>query len=498
MNLIIRADSTSQMGGGHVMRCLALAQAWQDVSGYPVFVMDAKSSAAGTRLKSEGIEFVHLSAQPGAIDDAIQTAHLAHERDVTWVVVDGYHFDAAYQKSIKDAGLKLLFVDDYGHAEHYFADILLNQNLHASEALYVNKEPYTCLLLGTRYVLLRKEFLKWQGYRREISNKAKKILVTMGGADPGNETLKVIRALNSLNDPDLEVKIIAGPSNPNKESLINATRHAPCPMLCVENASNMADLMAWADIAVSAGGSTCWELAFMGVPFITCSLAENQRSLTKSLEQKGVCINLGWHEKITIQKISHAMKDLLDKQNKREFFSKRNRTLVDGNGSKRVIKIMSSLKITLRKVQKDDCLVIWKWINDPVSRTASFNTEPIPWEDHQKWFASKLSNDKCVIYIANIFGEVPIGQVRFDIKEDIAAISVNLGIEFRGYGLGSKAIKKACDALFKAKNIRNIHAVIKRQNTVSMRAFENAGFKKAEETIYKKQHALLFILKIMS
>jgi len=224
MNVIFRADANAQMGTGHLMRCLALAQAWQDASGHPIFVMAAEPSTIESRLKSEEIEIIHLSAQPGSIGDAIQTAHLAREREATWVVVDGYHFDSAYQTGIKDAGLKFMAIDDCGDAKHYFADIVLNQNLHADEALYVNKEPYTRLLLGTRYVLLRKEFLKWRGWKREIPEVGGNVLVTMGGGDPDNVTLKVIQALNQMDSPELKVKVVVGPSNRHVKELQAASR----------------------------------------------------------------------------------------------------------------------------------------------------------------------------------------------------------------------------------------------------------------------------------
>ncbi|MGB3996558.1 MAG: UDP-2,4-diacetamido-2,4,6-trideoxy-beta-L-altropyranose hydrolase, partial [Acetomicrobium sp.] len=145
--LLVRVDSGINMGSGHVMRCLALAQAWQDGGGDVVFVLATESLNAEARLTAEGFEVVYINAKPGSAEDARLTTKLAHKFGASWVVVDGYHFGGDYQKIIKEAGLNLLFIDDYGHADYYPADIVLNQNIHADEDLYRNRASYTKLLL---------------------------------------------------------------------------------------------------------------------------------------------------------------------------------------------------------------------------------------------------------------------------------------------------------------------------------------------------------------
>jgi len=283
--LLVRVDASAQIGTGHLMRCLALAQAWRDVGGRVVFLMAMESPPLEARLRSEGMEVVHLPVQPGSMDDAIQTADFARQLGADWVVVDGYHFGAEYQRIIKDSGLRLLFIDDIGHAEHYSADLVLNQNIHAHEGLYQNREPYTRLLLGTRYVLLRREFLKWRGWKREIPEVARKVLVTMGGSDPDNVTLKVIQALHQVDMDGLEAIVVVGGSNPNYEELQSAVQDSRFPIRLESNVTNMPERMAWADVAVSAGGSTSWELAFMGVPILNLILAENQQQASTTLSR---------------------------------------------------------------------------------------------------------------------------------------------------------------------------------------------------------------------
>ena len=117
--LLIRADATVAMGTGHLMRCLALAQAWQDSGGCCCFAIVEAAPALINRLRSENMEIEQITAPPGGEEDGAQLCNLAQNRRAAWVVVDGYHFGARYQKQIKEAECRLLFLYDYVHAEHY-------------------------------------------------------------------------------------------------------------------------------------------------------------------------------------------------------------------------------------------------------------------------------------------------------------------------------------------------------------------------------------------
>jgi len=339
-HLIIRADASTEIGIGHVMRCLALSQAWQDTGGYATFAVATKVPALEDRLKRDDMDVQYVAAQPGSVDDARQTAALARQAGAVCVVLDGYHFSAEYQEIIKDSALNVLFVDDYGHAHHYYADIVLNQNIYAHESFYTSRESYTRLLLGTRYVLLRKEFLRWRGWNRKIPHVACKVLVTLGGGDPDNVTLKIIRAIDKLSMDELEVKVVVGPSNPNIASLKEAIHYSLFTIHLLSAVKDMPELMAWADIAVSAGGSTSWELAFMGLPTLVLVFAENQRGIATGLDKAGVVLNMGWYSEVSIAQMVSALLELLGNSSLRRQMSQRCRALVDGMGSERVIGIL--------------------------------------------------------------------------------------------------------------------------------------------------------------
>lgn len=252
MNMVIRADASTQIGMGHLMRCLALAQAWRESGGTAHFICADIPPPLKTRLQNEGMLLTCLDVAAGTENDMTRTIAFAQKIKADWVVLDGYQFGRAFQEAIKQADFRLFCIDDYGHASHYYADVVLNQNISADESLYKSREPYTRLKLGTQFVFLRREFLPWRSWKRTTPEVSRRILVTMGGSDPDNVTMQVINTLITLNNSRLEVQIIVGPGNPHVTALERKLSYAPCSMQLMKDPQNVASLMASADLAVSA------------------------------------------------------------------------------------------------------------------------------------------------------------------------------------------------------------------------------------------------------
>jgi UDP-2,4-diacetamido-2,4,6-trideoxy-beta-L-altropyranose hydrolase len=292
------------------------------------------------RLVSEGVEISRVPAAAGSMEDAEQTTILAQRERADWLVLDGYQFGADYQHLVKRAGLSLVSVDDYGHASHYYADIVLNQNIHASDALYASREPYTRLLLGPRYILLRREFWRWRSWQREIVSSAHRILVTFGGGDPGNITRQAIAAFCEMGVDESEATVLVGASNPYFEELKQSIRHSALSIRLERNLPDVPEVMAWADLAISAAGSTCWEMAYMGLPSIVLVLADNQLPIAESLERAEVVVNLGWSGTGSQVSISAALRELARNEPLRRKLSDAGKQLVDGNGSRRLVSFL--------------------------------------------------------------------------------------------------------------------------------------------------------------
>ncbi len=469
------------------MRCLALGQAWKDAGGHIIFVTACQSDGLLQRLRDEGFEIHQLTYSYPDPADWDQTKAVLYASPNAWFVLDGYYFDPPYHQRIKDSGHQLLVIDDMAHLNHYHADIILNQNLHA-EQLHYSCEPYTRTLMGTRYVLLRQEFLSWRDRKQEIPEIAQKILVTLGGSDPDNNTLKVIQALLKLDIEDLEVIIVVGVNNPHKEILNETISQSQNSIRLISDATNMPELMFWADMAISGAGSTVWELAYMEVPVALLILADNQERGAEQLRNIGAIKNLGWANKIETPGLVKSLNDFLKDYDSRQAVVDQIRSLVDGEGLQRLMMHMLSKKLRLRPVRKDDCRILWEWANEPNVRTSSFSSGPIPWEDHLQWFAQKLIDPQCHHFIALDEHDVPIGQARFDVQGEEAEIDISISQENRGKGCGSSLIEMTTERMLQSTSVKLVHSYAKVENKTSIEAFKNAGFQATGFEIVHEYH----------
>ncbi|MGQ9756313.1 MAG: GNAT family N-acetyltransferase, partial [Desulfotomaculales bacterium] len=322
-----------------------------------------------------------------------------------------------------------------------------------------------------------------------------------GGSDPGNVTLKVIRALAEIDIPDLEAVVVIGPSNAHRETLRRVAESSPLPITLVENAANMPELMAWADMAISAGGTTVWELFFLGVPTLSLPIASNQREIARILTEWGFAEGLNWCEEVIGTNVDYLIYERLQRiisdNDIRTLLALRGKQLVDGYGALRVAKVLLGQAmegIHLRPVFPEDCFLLWQWANDPVVRTYSFSSEFIPWTQHLKWFQRKREDPNTVHFIATDEESCPIGQVRFDIHRTEAEISLSLCEPFRGRGYGTKLIRLAVGELFRiTPSVVTVHAYVKPTNQASIRAFEKAGFKMQGTKIVHGGHVAIHL-----
>lgn len=335
-SLIIRADAGTKIGTGHLMRCLALGQAWKDAGGKVTFITACQNGGLLQRLKEEGFDLHPLASPYPDPGDWDYTKDILVAHPDAWVALDGYHFDEAYQQRVKKTGHRLLVIDDLAHLKHYYADILLNQNLRA-EKLHYPCEPDTRLLLGTRYVLLRREFLARRDRQREIPEVAKRVLVTLGGSDPENHTLKVIQALQKVDVPNLEATVIIGASNPHADALEKAIKQNHIPICFTHNAGNMPELMAPADIAIIGGGVTLWELLFMGCAIISYVRNSAQEAIIQELDRQKVLRYQGYLAQMDQDSLSSAIHELSTNQVRRDAIRKLGRQIVDGKGTERIL-----------------------------------------------------------------------------------------------------------------------------------------------------------------
>ena len=275
--LLLRADASSAIGLGHVMRCLALAQAWQDAGGVAEFVSAELPARLVERLRRERIAHIRVLAVAGSSADAAETLALAEENHAAWIAVDGYRFGPDYYEQLRTSGRKVLALDDMVHLDRYPVDVLLNQNLSADPANYAGRvEETTELLLGPRFSLLRREFRAAAVTSRASVHAPLRVLMSFGGGDVKNFAGRMLRNLSCSGRRDLTVVVLAGAANPHVAALRALAESAAFPCEIRVSVEDVAAVMAWADVAITAAGSTVWELASMRLPALIGAFEDNQ------------------------------------------------------------------------------------------------------------------------------------------------------------------------------------------------------------------------------
>jgi UDP-2,4-diacetamido-2,4,6-trideoxy-beta-L-altropyranose hydrolase len=291
MNVLIRADASRDIGFGHVMRCMALADALRDGGARVRFLCRALPGDARETIRAAGYEAIAIGAD-SPLDDAVAChAVLDGEAPVDWLVVDHYRLDARWGRAMRSRCHQILAIDDLADRD-LECDLLLDQNWHdAPDSRYLGHIPsYATTLFGPHWALLRGEFAQTRDGVRVRDGSVRRILVCFGGADAPNATGASLRALGALRGITLDVVVGAG--NPHVSELRELCAGIAGATLAV-GATDMAERMAAADLFIGAGGSMTWERACLGLPGITLAIADNQLALGARIAAAGEGVDLG-------------------------------------------------------------------------------------------------------------------------------------------------------------------------------------------------------------
>ena len=343
--LLIRADATAALGTGHVMRCIALAQAWRAATGgEPVFA-SAGELAPGLRARVEtaGGRVCTLGpVVPGGADDRAAFCRLIRALRPQRVVVDCYAVDEAYQRGVTEAGVPFLMLDDHRNQVAFCSDWVLNQNLHASEAFYASVRGAPRYLLGPRHALLRREFVERGAPQRDPARRVRELLVTPGGSDPHNVTELCVAAVAKLGDFGLHTTAVLGPSVADADAVAARLRGLlpPARLTVARDVRDMYPLMARADVAITAAGSTTLETSFMGLPSLWVVVADNQVDQAEAAAAAGMAELLGAAPGLTPESVARALEALLQDPDRRAAYARRSQLACDGRGAERVVRSM--------------------------------------------------------------------------------------------------------------------------------------------------------------
>jgi UDP-2,4-diacetamido-2,4,6-trideoxy-beta-L-altropyranose hydrolase len=338
--LVVRADAGAQSGAGHVMRCLALMQAWWAQGGEPMLTSAQCPDGIVERVQSAGGHIAHIGSSPGSLADADETAAIAEHLNALWVVVDGYGFNASYVERLQGAGVRVVLIDDLGDRGRTGAAIVLNQNMHATPALYAAEGPSTQRLLGLDYFLLRAEFLPWRDFVRDVPAKARRIGLALGGADPTNQTLRLMRALDGADFGELQFDVIAGGANPRLNDICAAAQASRTRINVHINVADMARLLSEIDLLVSTAGVTAWEAAFLSTPMVLGTVGPQEEALAHRLAEARACLHVGPFDRVAEAAFVERIHALAHDQVARYELAAACAGLIDGRGPERVIDAM--------------------------------------------------------------------------------------------------------------------------------------------------------------
>jgi UDP-2,4-diacetamido-2,4,6-trideoxy-beta-L-altropyranose hydrolase len=350
LRIAFRTDASLQMGSGHVMRCLTLADALRAKGAqchfisrvHPGHLMDvirqrgyiAYSLVAPVQKAQEAIktiadkvqdpppnqqhELTHAAWLGGTWQtDAEQTADILADLQPDWLVVDHYALDQRWESALRCHFKKLMVIDDLADRAHN-CDLLLDQNLGRQPQDYAGLVPEQCqVFTGPRYALLRPEFSALRGgsLKRRANSHGKKItqlLIAMGGVDLPNASGQVLEALKSCPLPaDCRITVVMGATAPWLVQVRELAQQMPWPTAVLVNIADMAQHMADSDLAIGAAGSTSWERCCLGLPTLMVVLAENQQPGAQALEAAHAARLIGAVSDIATQ-MQLAVRELID------------------------------------------------------------------------------------------------------------------------------------------------------------------------------------------
>jgi UDP-2,4-diacetamido-2,4,6-trideoxy-beta-L-altropyranose hydrolase len=462
--IIFRADGNSRIGLGHVVRSLALAAMLHD-DFECVFAIQEPDEA----LKEQILQTCHglITLPVCAPSEERFTYELAaYISEEEMVVLDGYNFGPEYQQTIKSRDAVLVCMDDI-HSFPFVADVVLNQSGGVEGSNYTTA-PYTKLLLGPQYALLREPFLKASKTIRELPEGQLNILLNLGGADPDNHTLHLAKEL-ATKLTTTTINVVVGSAYKHLPELQEwLSTHKNYKLHQNLSAADMQSLMGGCAIAITSASGVAYEYAAVGGVLFVKQTADNQASLYKFLTETGIA------QAYTSEALKQNFSTQFDAQVALQ------RQYLDGNSDERIRQVFRQLSqitnLTLRDATIADLQLVFDWNNDPEVRQRSFNPEPILIENHTRWYKTKLEDANCKFYIAAVNG-TPAAQIRFDLTGDTATISYLINKEFRGKGLGHTILQKGISKLKReAQTIKTIVGLVQQNNVASVRAFEKAGF----------------------
>ena len=503
MNIIMRADASSHIGSGHIMRCLVLADRLKLDGHKVVFATRPQNGDLVTFIKQRGFSIYELQQpadwlvptstadyaawlQVSECDDAQECATAFDSPDL--VITDHYGIGAQWHKVVKEAyNCKIIAIDDL--VRDHAADLIIDQTLLREPSEYHLLNPKTTALTGTQYAIINTHFssrhLSQLAAVSTLKNRPR-VLLSMGGIDAPNASLQVLKVLKESVNPPITTVLLSARAPHYKSVTEFAVEHSVW-LTHIDFVDDMAALMCEHDIAIGAPGSTSWERACVGLPSIVIALADNQQTICKNLEAVGAAISVELEAVSTT--LLKAYEQLIADYSKMRTI---NLQLCDGQGVKRIMKHITQLfsgSLTLRLATQLDVEQVHAWQCKPETRRYALNKDVPSLAEHRAWMTKKLASKNDYFYVIELTNRkdekgIPVGVVRLDMTAaNTYTISIFIASEYFGKGV-AKLVLKQIDILHPKKII---HAVVLKENTASQVLFSRAGYQRINEEQFTRQ-----------
>ncbi|WP_210509021.1 bifunctional UDP-2,4-diacetamido-2,4,6-trideoxy-beta-L-altropyranose hydrolase/GNAT family N-acetyltransferase [Naasia sp. SYSU D00057] len=455
--LYVRCDATLHGGVGHAMRGLAVAEA-AIAAGWQVrFAGRIESPLVRGALDAAGIGVEPVQDAP----PALVAAAAAAEADV--LHVDSYTEFPGLHDAARAAGVLLSSMED-GEWGRRPADVVVDGHPRALDD-YRPESSGVEVLAGPAFLPLRAAIAAAAERPPAEPGPLRRVLVLMGGTDAFGATDLVARLLAEL------------PSRP----AVRAVGATPQEGIESVPAGSLLDLLDGVDLVVTAGGTSVWELAALGVPMAVVQVTENQAENRRYLVEHDLAQGLGTLEELRSGGLASGVADALADRSLAGERASRARLLVDGRGAARIVGAwedrLGATGVTVRPARAGDASALFDWRDDPATRAASRSTGALEWTSHAAWVRATLADPMRSLLIARTEG-APAGTVRFDrLDEGSAEISITLAPSARGRGLAQPVIAAAMAWLAAQPSPpRLVIAEMRPENGASQRAFRAAGF----------------------
>ncbi|MCX7797077.1 MAG: bifunctional UDP-2,4-diacetamido-2,4,6-trideoxy-beta-L-altropyranose hydrolase/GNAT family N-acetyltransferase [Melioribacter sp.] len=485
MKVSIVTEGFENTGYGHITRCVSLYQAFEEKKIIPtIFVNgDEKSKLF---LENTNYELLNWLSHPAQLIKKIINSDI--------VIIDSYNASKEFYENVSKFTKILLMIDDYMRID-YPPGIILNGTINAENFSYPEK-PNTYYLLGTKFIPIRKAF--WNITPRKYRSKIETILITFGGQDIRNLTFPVLNAVSDYNS-QFKINVIFGNKDIVKLNELK-NKYPKSEFYFSINDEEMKNLMLESDLAITAAGQTLYELAATATPTIAIAVADNQKYNINEWHKAGFLLEPIFYNDVNLIKkiIDHIKK--MESIRVRKKLGNNGKAKVDGKGSQTVVdylieKYCTETGFYLRKAVIEDFKKVYELSNDPTVREQSINKNYISWEEHLTWFQNKINDKNYLFLLAFDKDDNFIGQIRFQIENSSATVSISITKEFRGKGLSKKIIKAGCARLFNEHSIKVINAYILPVNQASINGFKSAGFIYSNDEMINNEKYLRFILE---